>query len=149
MMNNEYETLESKLETFNNYIGVPNGCLLANLNYVHFGENIIKCLDCNHLFISFCWDTDFFEKHRISRCIYLHKDLIYNCKKKHKQSVDNWLKKKQILDFIKHDFISSGDCKNYLEKFLEIKGDYGSVRLFKDYLVYSKYFMKDRNLVKI
>jgi hypothetical protein len=145
----DYATLDSRLKSFENYIGVPNPVTLSELRYIHNGNNIIRCLDCNNLFIPFCWNMAFWEKHRISQCVHLHKDYMFNISNNYIANVDYWFKKKHIFNFVKYGLIAEDDCRKYLENFLELKGPYATARLFRDYLMYLKYFQKDEILKNI
>ena len=136
----------NRLETFVQYSGVVDPILLSRNGFYHVGNNIIRCNNCRTLFISWISDENFWNKHREEVCNHINKDFTYWGDKEHNQTIDGWLHKDYMKTLIKLNIISESSLRLYITEFLRQKGDDATIRLFKEYLYFMKYFCNHFNL---
>ena len=131
----------NRLETFNNFKGMPDPILLAKLGYFHMRDDIIICKNCRIMFHSCDTNSAFWIKHKESLCKFIDKDFEYFGSNEHNQTVEQWLKKKQIKDFIQFDDnLTEEKMKKILNNYFFIKGDSANINTFKDYLFFIQNF---------
>ena len=91
-------------------------------------------------FMSWNFGDKFWVKHNESVCLYTDDDYKYFGSDQSNQLVSDWMKKKYIINMIKYESLDYEQVYNALRRYLYFKGDYSTLKTFKEYIFYLNYF---------
>lgn len=146
MMDNESgeeKRFTTCLETFRNYTGICNSIQLALHGYHHIGNNIISCIGCKRLFITWNSDETYWQKHKLSVCSHLLDMYRASVEPVTEAMIEKWRKKNALILIKQANNFTDDLMDKLITEYLSYKGKYATLRTFNEFINFVKNFRKD------